>query len=50
MRKGSLIVRPVTMEVRIGEPVETAGLTRDDRDALIATVRRRIEELLVNAK
>ncbi len=50
MRKGSLIVRPVTMEVRIGEPVETTGLTMDDRDALIAKVRRGIEEMLVNAK
>ena len=36
MRKGSPVVRPVTMRVRIGEPVETAGLTVDDRDALIA--------------
>jgi 1-acyl-sn-glycerol-3-phosphate acyltransferase len=47
MHKGSLVVRPVTMDVRIGAPVETAGLTRDDRDALIATVRSRIE-MLVN--
>jgi 1-acyl-sn-glycerol-3-phosphate acyltransferase len=50
MRKGSLLVRPVMMEVRIGEPVDTAGLTMDDRDALIARVRGRIEEMLVNAK
>jgi 1-acyl-sn-glycerol-3-phosphate acyltransferase len=50
MRKGSLVVRPVTMEVRIGEPVDTTGLTMDDRDALIARVRERIEEMLVNAK
>jgi 1-acyl-sn-glycerol-3-phosphate acyltransferase len=46
MRKGSLIVRPVVMEVRIGEPVQTSGLTTDDRDALIARVRSRIETLL----
>ena len=46
MRKGSPVVRPVTMDVRIGEPVETAGLTVDDRDALIAEVRRRVQALL----
>jgi len=46
MRKGSPVVRPVTMEVRIGQPVETAGLTIDDRDTLIAEVRRRVQSLL----
>ena len=45
MRKGSWIVRPVMVDVRIGEPVETAGLTLDDRDALIDTVRARIEDM-----
>lgn len=46
MRKGSAIVRPVMVDVRIGEPVPTAGLTLDDRDVLIAVVRERIEALL----
>jgi 1-acyl-sn-glycerol-3-phosphate acyltransferase len=46
MRKGSRIVRPVTVSVRIGPPIETAGLTLADRDALIATTRARIEALL----
>jgi 1-acyl-sn-glycerol-3-phosphate acyltransferase len=46
MRKGSLIVRPVTMSIRVGPPVETTGMTIDDRDRLIATVRDRIEMLL----
>ena len=46
MRRGSAIVRPVNVRVRIGEPVETAGMTLDDRDALIAVVRQRIEGLL----
>ena len=46
MRKGSAIVRPVMVDVRIGEPVPTAGLTLADRDALIAVVRERIEALL----
>jgi 1-acyl-sn-glycerol-3-phosphate acyltransferase len=46
MRKGSAIVRPVMVEVRIGDPVETAGYTLEGRDALIAVVRERIETLL----
>jgi 1-acyl-sn-glycerol-3-phosphate acyltransferase len=46
MRKGSWIIRPVTVSVRIGEPIESAGLTLGERDRLIATVRARIEELL----
>jgi 1-acyl-sn-glycerol-3-phosphate acyltransferase len=46
MRKGSRIVRPVTVSIRVGEPIETAGLTLDNRDALIATTRERITALL----
>jgi len=46
MRKGSAVVRPVHVSVRIGEPIPTAGLTLDDRDALIARVRRAVEDLL----
>jgi 1-acyl-sn-glycerol-3-phosphate acyltransferase len=46
MRKGSAIIRPVTVTVRVGEPVETAGLTLQDRDRLIETVRERIEALV----
>jgi hypothetical protein len=34
------------MRVRIGEPVDTAGLTVDDRDALILEVRSRVQALL----
>ena len=45
MRKGSWFVRPVMVDVRIGEPVETAGMELDDRDRLIEVVRARIEEL-----
>jgi 1-acyl-sn-glycerol-3-phosphate acyltransferase len=46
MRKGSAIVRPVHVSVRIGEPIPTAGMTLDDRDELIARVRDRIRTLL----
>ena len=45
MRKGSAVVRPVRVSVRIGAPIPTAGLTLDDRDALIARVRSAVEEL-----
>ena len=46
MRRGSWIVWPVRVTVRIGEPVDTAGLTVDDRDRLIDIVRTRIDALL----
>jgi 1-acyl-sn-glycerol-3-phosphate acyltransferase len=46
MRKGSAIVRPVHVSVRIGEPVPTRGLTVDDRDTLIQQVRDRVRALL----
>lgn len=45
MQKGSWFVRPVMVDVKIGEPVETAGMSLDQRDELIAIVRTRIEEL-----
>ena len=46
MRKGSALVRPVHVSVRIGRPIPTAGLTADDRDGLIARVREEVERLL----
>lgn len=46
MRKGSLVIYPVTVHVRLAPPIETAGLTLDDRDALVAAVREKIETLL----
>ena len=46
MQKGTAIIKPATVSIRIGEPIETAGLDLKDRDALIATTRQRIESLL----
>jgi 1-acyl-sn-glycerol-3-phosphate acyltransferase len=46
MRRGSRVIQPVTISIRVGEPVETAGLDVKDRDAVIATVRGRIAQLL----
>ena len=33
--EGSPIIRPVTVRLRFGPPVETAGMTMDDRDDLV---------------
>src|SRR3954470_21051361 len=46
MQKGSWLIRPVVVDISVGQPVATAGMTPDDRDALIAEVRSRIEALL----
>ena len=46
MRKGSFVIQPVTVTVRFAPPVETAGLTLDDRDRLATRVRGAIETLL----
>ena len=46
MQKGSAIIRPVTVSIRVGAPIDTAGVSLDKRDALIATTRERIATLL----
>lgn len=46
MRKGSPIIRPVTVSVRFGPPVEVEGCGLEARDALIARTRAAIEALL----
>jgi len=46
MRKGSVLIRPVTVRVRFGEPIETVGLSHEDRDKLASLVRRQVETLL----
>ncbi len=46
MRKGSPVIRPVTVRVQIGEPITVDGLDIADRNVLIARTRRAIETLL----
>jgi 1-acyl-sn-glycerol-3-phosphate acyltransferase len=46
MRKGSRIVRPVQVSVRVGAPIPTTGMTLEDRDVLIERVRAEVQQLL----
>jgi 1-acyl-sn-glycerol-3-phosphate acyltransferase len=46
MKRGSWIIRPAPVSIRVGEPVETAGCKAEDRDRLIQRVRQAIEGLL----
>ena len=46
MRKGSRLVWPAHVVIRLGEPIDTRGLSIADRDAVIAETRARIERLL----
>ena len=46
MQRGSAIIRPVTVSIRVGQPIETADVDLDDRAELIGRVRERIAALL----
>jgi 1-acyl-sn-glycerol-3-phosphate acyltransferase len=46
MRKGSPWIQPVLVRVLFGAPIETVGLTLEDRDKLTGTVRADVERLL----
>lgn len=46
LAKGTLRLRPGVMKVRFGPPVETAGMTYEMRDALMARVRDRVDAAL----
>jgi 1-acyl-sn-glycerol-3-phosphate acyltransferase len=46
MKKGSPWVRPVVVEVTVGEPIATSGLTLDDRDSLIERAHSAVSDLL----
>ncbi|MEE8135241.1 MAG: lysophospholipid acyltransferase family protein [Gemmatimonadales bacterium] len=45
MPKGTLWVRPLPVTLRLGEPIETKGLTYDDREDLLQRTRAAIEAL-----
>jgi 1-acyl-sn-glycerol-3-phosphate acyltransferase len=46
MRKGSPIIYPVKVQVRLGAPIETTGLGIEQRDELVARVRAEVERML----
>ena len=46
MQRGSAVIRPVRISIRVGPPIETADVDLDDRDQLIGLVRERIAALL----
>ncbi len=46
MRKGSPLIRPATIRVKIGHPIEPGGDTLADRHALIRRTRESIEIML----
>jgi len=46
MQKGSAIVRPARLTVRVGRPIPTSGLTLADRDRLIENVHAVVQGLL----
>jgi hypothetical protein len=49
MRKGSWLIRPVVVDVRVGSPIETAAFRPEERNSLIARVRTEIENLLAGS-
>jgi 1-acyl-sn-glycerol-3-phosphate acyltransferase len=49
MRRGSPFIHPVHVRVSFGEPVETTGMTLDDRDALATLVHERVAALLARS-
>jgi 1-acyl-sn-glycerol-3-phosphate acyltransferase len=49
MRRGSRVIHPVTVTVRVGQPIETAGMSVEDRDQLIERVRLAIEGLMTSS-
>jgi len=46
MQKGSWLIKPAVVDIRVGPAVETVGMTGDDRDTLIRRIRAEIEALL----
>ena len=50
MQRGSPLIRPITVEVTIGESIPTRGRTLDDRDALIQQTRDELERHLTRTE
>ena len=50
MRKGSPWIQPVRVRVILGPPIETAGLSLEERDQLVFTVRSQVERLLKSSR
>jgi 1-acyl-sn-glycerol-3-phosphate acyltransferase len=50
MRRGSPFIWPATIRVKLGAPIETAGLTIADRDRLMAAVRQSMTALLADLR
>ena len=46
MQRGSWRIHPVRTSVRVGTPIETTGLSLDDRDELIERVRDAVAALI----
>lgn len=46
MQKGSPIIRPATVRLRVGAPIETDGLDEGRRDELVHSVRAEVQRLL----
>lgn len=46
MRRGSRLLRPATLSIRVGEPIETAGRDERARGELVGEVRQQIVALL----
>ena len=46
MPRGRFWVRPGVVRIEVGEPIPTTGLTIEDRDRLMETVRARMERML----
>jgi 1-acyl-sn-glycerol-3-phosphate acyltransferase len=46
MQKGSPIIRPATVRLRLGPPIETRGVGEERRDELVHSVRAEVQRLL----
>lgn len=46
LEKHSLMVAPGTISIKVGEPIETEGLTSDDREALTERAREQVDTML----